>query len=335
MTLVIFLWAPPRSLSTAFLRMMLERGDCFVLHEPFSSIVVEGYATVGAEKVTAPAQVVDVAARYSAGRHIFIKETTEYRYGIIRDKDFMSSATHTFLIRDPRRVIPSHYAMNSDLTLAEVGFEHQYEIFERARRTGGPVPAVVEAEALVHDGHDVVRRYCDHVGLGFIPGALSWSPGHRAVWSRTRKWHERVAGSSGFADVQNMYKSTVSNHPRLADYYRHHLPFYHVMKFYARRDAAARSRPVGAFAGERIRMPNPFDDEDAQFLVLINDEGQHSLWPVFMDVPAGWTKVYGEQGRSECLQFIEENWTDMRPNSLVRAMESETSSGSAASAGGA
>jgi MbtH protein len=72
-------------------------------------------------------------------------------------------------------------------------------------------------------------------------------------------------------------------------------------------------------------MPNPFDDEDALFLVLINDEGQYSLWPTFMDVPAGWAKVYGEESRSKCLQFIEDNWTDMRPRSLVLAMESEGS----------
>jgi MbtH protein len=70
-------------------------------------------------------------------------------------------------------------------------------------------------------------------------------------------------------------------------------------------------------------MPNPFDDEDARFLVLINEEGQYSLWPVFMDVPAGWTQAYGEESRAACLQFIEENWTDMRPNSLIRAMESD------------
>lgn len=72
-------------------------------------------------------------------------------------------------------------------------------------------------------------------------------------------------------------------------------------------------------------MTNPFDDENGVFVVLINDEGQYSLWPTFMDVPDGWTTVYGEESRSACLQFIEENWTDMRPRSLVRAMESEDS----------
>jgi MbtH protein len=68
---------------------------------------------------------------------------------------------------------------------------------------------------------------------------------------------------------------------------------------------------------------NPFEDEDAKYLVLINDEGQHSLWPVFADVPDGWEVIFGEDGRQECLDFIEKNWTDMRPNSLIRQMEAD------------
>lgn len=68
---------------------------------------------------------------------------------------------------------------------------------------------------------------------------------------------------------------------------------------------------------------NPFEDPDAKYFVLINDEGQHSLWPIFADVPAGWEVIFGEDGRQECLDFIEKNWTDMRPKSLIRAMEAD------------
>ncbi|GGV23184.1 MbtH family protein [Streptomyces spectabilis] len=68
-------------------------------------------------------------------------------------------------------------------------------------------------------------------------------------------------------------------------------------------------------------MSNPFEDADGTYVVLVNDEGQHSLWPTFADVPAGWTKVFGEAGRTECLEFVEQSWTDMRPASLISAME--------------
>jgi MbtH protein len=66
-------------------------------------------------------------------------------------------------------------------------------------------------------------------------------------------------------------------------------------------------------------MSNPFDEDSARFVVLVNDEGQHSLWPVFADVPPGWTVVYGENDRQGCLAYVEASWTDMRPKSLADA----------------
>ena len=66
---------------------------------------------------------------------------------------------------------------------------------------------------------------------------------------------------------------------------------------------------------------NPFDDPTAPFLVLINDENQHSLWPSFADVPNGWTIVLGPTERQAALDYVEEHWTDMRPRSLVEAMD--------------
>jgi MbtH protein len=67
-------------------------------------------------------------------------------------------------------------------------------------------------------------------------------------------------------------------------------------------------------------MTNPFDDEAGEFLVLINDEGQHSLWPTQFDVPAGWRKIGPQGTRQACMEWIDANWTDMRPLSLVREM---------------
>ncbi|WP_018501437.1 MbtH family protein [Parafrankia discariae] len=66
---------------------------------------------------------------------------------------------------------------------------------------------------------------------------------------------------------------------------------------------------------------NPFDDENGTFFVLVNSEGQHSLWPSFAVVPAGWTVVHGEETRQSCLDYVEANWTDLRPRSLVEQME--------------
>ncbi|NWF30597.1 MbtH family protein [Streptomyces sp. PKU-EA00015] len=62
---------------------------------------------------------------------------------------------------------------------------------------------------------------------------------------------------------------------------------------------------------------NPFEDPQGRFLVLVNDEDQHSLWPSFAEVPAGWRVVFGEETREACLAYVETNWTDLRPKSLV------------------
>ncbi|GAA3433283.1 MbtH family protein [Kutzneria kofuensis] len=67
-------------------------------------------------------------------------------------------------------------------------------------------------------------------------------------------------------------------------------------------------------------MTNPFEDNDGSYLVLVNDEGQHSLWPEFVAVPAGWTVANGPASRQDSLDYIERNWTDMRPASLIAAM---------------
>jgi len=70
------------------------------------------------------------------------------------------------------------------------------------------------------------------------------------------------------------------------------------------------------------RMDNPFDDPNGKFLVLVNAENQHSLWPVFVDIPHGWNAAFGPDGRQPCLDYVDQHWTDMRPTSLINAMES-------------
>ncbi|MFG2622720.1 MbtH family protein [Streptomyces sp. NPDC048507] len=68
---------------------------------------------------------------------------------------------------------------------------------------------------------------------------------------------------------------------------------------------------------------NPFDDEDGRFHVVVNDEEQHSLWPAFAAVPEGWRPVFGEASRAECLDYVEQHWTDLRPRTLREAMASD------------
>jgi len=67
-------------------------------------------------------------------------------------------------------------------------------------------------------------------------------------------------------------------------------------------------------------MSNPFEDPQGVYIVLINEEGQYSLWPKFIAVPAGWTVIHEPDTRQACIDYINEHWVDMRPKSLIKAM---------------
>lgn len=69
--------------------------------------------------------------------------------------------------------------------------------------------------------------------------------------------------------------------------------------------------------GEELGM---FDDEDAEFVVVINDEEQYSIWPVGKKIPQGWREAGATGKKRDCLAFIDANWIDMRPLSLRKQL---------------
>lgn len=64
------------------------------------------------------------------------------------------------------------------------------------------------------------------------------------------------------------------------------------------------------------------EEEDTTiYRVVVNHEEQYSIWPTYKEIPLGW-KDAGKSGtKAECLEYIEEVWTDMRPLSLRKKME--------------
>jgi MbtH protein len=63
------------------------------------------------------------------------------------------------------------------------------------------------------------------------------------------------------------------------------------------------------------------DDDKTIYTVVINHEMQYSIWPAHRQLPLGWTTVGKEGTRAECLAYIDEVWSDMRPLSLRHLME--------------
>jgi MbtH protein len=62
------------------------------------------------------------------------------------------------------------------------------------------------------------------------------------------------------------------------------------------------------------------EDDQAIYRVVVNHEEQYSIWPKYKEIPNGWRAV-GKIGlKPECLTYINEVWTDMRPLSLRKQM---------------
>ncbi|MBR0906137.1 MbtH family protein [Bradyrhizobium liaoningense] len=64
-----------------------------------------------------------------------------------------------------------------------------------------------------------------------------------------------------------------------------------------------------------------FDRDDVTFTVVVNHEEQYSIWPTFKEIPGDWKAVGKTGSKKECLDHIEQVWTDMRPLSLRKFMD--------------
>jgi MbtH protein len=84
--------------------------------------------------------------------------------------------------------------------------------------------------------------------------------------------------------------------------------------------------PGRSGAREETEMKSDEENEDTTtYRVVLNHEEQYSIWPAHHENPAGWEDGGKVGTKAECLAYIEEKWTDMRPLSLRQHMESEES----------
>ena len=224
---LLALWSPPRCRSTAFWRMVAERRDFVAIHEPFCHLVNYGHSEVAKHIVHTEEQVIAQLSVAAQVRPVFFKDCTLYAYpAVLADATFLRRCIHTFLIRDPRDVIPSHYAMNPNVSRDEIGFSHLYTLYEAVRAATGNDPTILDADDLVARPDTVVRAWCARVGINHRPESLNWAPGDRPEWSDGGDWHSEVRISTGLRRGSRRYPETVMNNPTLATYLDHQLPYY-------------------------------------------------------------------------------------------------------------
>jgi Sulfotransferase domain len=224
---ILALWSAPRSRSTAFARMMAERGDHTVLHEPFSRVVNFGETKVGEYLTRSEQDLISALWRLAQHGPVFFKDTTDFHYPrLLADQDFLAANVHTFLIRHPAEAIASHYRLNPALQRDEIGFAWLAEIYDAVATATAAQPVVIDSDDLVARPHETVRAYCGAVGIPFIPEALSWQPGMHEAWQRTGQWHQTASQTAGFTHTSSAGLAAVEASPLLADYLKYHLPFY-------------------------------------------------------------------------------------------------------------
>ncbi|KOV71753.1 hypothetical protein ADL01_19765 [Streptomyces sp. NRRL WC-3618] len=224
---IIALWSAPRSRSTAFLRMMMQRDDLVVLHEPFSILAGFGEFEIAGRTVRTASELIEKMRELSREKPVFFKDTTDFHYPeVLADERFLREGAHTFVIRDPAEVIASHYALNPDLDRADVGFARLHELYTAVEKAQGAPPVVVDSDDLLDHPEATVRSYCARIGLIFRADALTWQSGVPSEWRKTERWHVDASESTGFVRREKQYTDTVESNAHLAEIHAEQLPFY-------------------------------------------------------------------------------------------------------------
>jgi Sulfotransferase domain len=224
----VALWAVPRSVSTAFERVFLERGDFKVFHEPFSASYY--YSTERRSNRYANKEPrkeynhKNVLARILEPRQkrVFFKDMA-YHTASFMSREFASEFTNTFIIRDPTPVIASLNRFWSDFTLEETGYEQLHRLFGFAAENGEE-PAIVDASDLLGNPQGTVAAYCAKLDIPFMPEALSWEPHKLPEWEMWAEWHEEAEQSTGIK--KEPLEDDTEIPEGLEGIYEHCLPYY-------------------------------------------------------------------------------------------------------------
>ena len=213
---IVVLWAVPRSASTAFERMMIERGDHHVVDEPFSA-----HYYFGAEKVSPRFDAVEPASRpgeilaaleEAAERGpVFVKDMA-YHVASFATPELLGRFRNAFMIREPLVATASLAAHWPDFTEEEAGFDALGALASMVED-----PVVVDHDDLCRDPSGVVAAFCERVGIPFLPHALTWSAGMRSEWERWADWHGAVAASTGFAAAPSRHGDAGTRVREVAD----------------------------------------------------------------------------------------------------------------------
>lgn len=233
---IIVLWATPRSTSTAFEWMMRMRGDMACFHEPFGEAWYQGddarWPRLEADSPRTPGlsfdSVLAALKKAAVKQKVFSKDMAQFTDHLWSD-EFLSTFKHSFLIRDPAKVLTSVYKNWKTFYPKEIGFEEQRQLFDRLCGDLGRAPVVIDSDNLLENPSEVVKMYCESVGIPFISEALNWSPGERqeVLWyDKDGVWHENLKKSDGLKPQQRKTVDISLTPSWVQEMYHRFLPHY-------------------------------------------------------------------------------------------------------------
>jgi hypothetical protein len=244
---IIALWSHPRSVSTAFERIMRARGDLECLHEPF---MYDYYVNRSKRKMPHFEVRPDHPKSYEAIRDwilakaergpVFFKDMSYYVVPhIFDDAAFMQRLTHSFLLRDPVASIVSYAKLDPDVTREEIGIEAQW-LHAKCLMEHDRKPIVVLSEALQTDPSGQMRRYWQAVGLDERLEALDWGEKAPEDWQQVSGWHKDVMASKTIRPIDETAKTRSlaefvklqAERPELQGYLEHHTKFHRLLSEY-------------------------------------------------------------------------------------------------------
>ncbi len=235
MNKIVVLWSTPRTTSTAFEWMMRMRGDMACFHEPFGEAWYKGEdaawprLTANSERVKGLSvqSVHDSMLEKALEMPVFSKDMPHFLPPDASD-GFLAPFTHSFLIRNPAKSIPSIYKRGPDWVVAEYGFEAHRRLFDRIADRDGAPPPVIDSDDLLENPEDIVSAWCRAVGLEYLPGALSWEPGARPEvgWYDNGSWHDSLSASDGLKPQPRTYGSIETQPDHIKAIYEQALPHY-------------------------------------------------------------------------------------------------------------
>ena len=212
---------------------MRMRGDFVCLHEPFGPAYYRGEdrrTTRPDENPPDPGRTYastwrEIKAARASGR-VFSKDFPNYIMHIADDV-FLDHFQHTFLIRDPAKVLASMYNQWDEFTMDEAAFESLHRMFDLVVERYDDIPPVIDSDDLLADAAGMVRSYCDAVGIDFIPAALEWEQGERAeVRWYGGEWHDSLQSSTGLQRQNTQYRAGIEDVAFLQEMYARCKPHY-------------------------------------------------------------------------------------------------------------